>query len=618
MVVRKHTKKNEHVGVKVIAILEQHLQSFYSNHFNLFLLGSSLVIILWQWPLVLSSNSLLSGDFDYFTQAYEAIRKSVVVYHQFPWLNAWIGGGVPLYANPQIGVFSLQSLLVLVVGAPLGLKLSIVAYSLMGFWGMFYLLKHNLKVKILPALALSSIWVTNGFFVAHLVSHYSFALFLVFPLLLYLLINITKRHYWFYLGLALGLFILSAFHYAAFHGFLILGCVSAVMLVKNRLKARTYLLLYLKAGVVFLFLAGHRIYYTLQFAFDFPRVFSDQPNSLIVSLKSFIIPYDDKKWLYDLIKPGKITYTWDEHTVFIGYALSIVILVLFMCGIFVLFKSSGSKHRLNELVLRCRKYKTPLLFSILFVLCIAIAMGDFGTFSPYALLGKLPAFSGMRVPSRWLIWAVFVGLLFVGTSITHVKSQLFKSILVVFTIVGAIEVLAAGVGNDRFFYKPLIFREQDATFEQFEDFDRLNLPRDIANYKVRESYDRRGEIYSYEATLNNFGQSRGYEPIVDTYYAPTNRCGVVQGCQFVKSSNATVSYWSPNKIILARTGGGPIELNINPSNYWLVNGQRLYDSARTVEVQQNFIITDESKTITLEVKPRDPPTLLLRKLKSLF
>lgn len=591
------------MGLKKIDKLLNH---FYTKRRFSFLVFFSLPVIVWQWPLIATTDQLLSGDFDYFTQAYEAVRISILKYHQFPWINSWIGGGVPLYGNPQIGVVSIQTLLVLLLGAPFGLKISVIIYSLIGFWGMFYLLKNNFKINYTLALPLSSVWITNGFFISHLVDHYSFSMFLVLPALLYFLVNISRRHYWIYFGLSLGLFMLSAFHYAAFHGLLIIGSASVFILLRNWRNYKKYLLLYLKAGILFLVIAGHRIVYTVQFALDFPRAFVDLPNHPITAIKSFLIPVavNDSRFYDNIIWPENINYGWGEHSVFIGYILSGILLILILYCLYLFIRYCYS-YKLNV----TNAYKQhQMLFvafglSLLFVLFIIISLGNFSPFSPYGLLQHLPAYSGMRVSSRWLIWAVLFGLIFVGVMTQLVKSPRIRSILTILVILGAGEVYLVGMANDKFFYRPLVFRSENATFEQFEDFDRYNPPKDFNTYKTRSDYDRRFEIYSYEATLNNLGQARGYEPLVDTYYAPTMRCGIVQKCSFIKTNNAKLIYWSPNKIVLHRTAKGSIELNMNPSNYWLVNGKPAFPTARTVEVLQPFIITDSSNTITLSVKP---------------
>lgn len=580
------------------------VRTLFDKHPIFFIVFLSTFVIAWQWPLLFTSNKIVSGDFDYFTQAYEAVRSSIVNYHQFPWTNAWVGGGVPLYANPQVGVFSLQTILVIIFGAAYGLKLSLVIYSLIGFWGAFYLLKNSFSTPIRLAAPLSLIWVTNGFFAAHLVGHYTFALFAVFPLLLYLLLNIRRRFFALYLGIALALLVLSAFHYAAFQSLLILGFVALGQLYTNRRIFSTYLKLYLKTIAVFILCAGHRMLYAIDYVFDFPRAFSDLPNQLGGTLKSFIIPNDPSFWFYDIVKLPKLIYSWPEYTAFIGYL--IIAGVFLICAYHVNhLLIQRNRVSLRQKVVDKSSVKALGIFSIA-IFFVIMSLGPFSGLSPYSVLTQLPIFSGMRVPSRWLIWSILALILFIGYSHRLIRNRTIQNIVTILVILGAVEVALAGFANDRFYDKPAVFRNSPAVFEQFEDFDSKNLPYNFQDYEKRSSLDRRTELYGYDSTLNNLGEVKGYEPIMDTRFGHTLRCGIVQGCGLVVSKNAHVTYWSPNKIILSRTAPGDIEVNMNPSNYWIINGERTFASAKVAETNLRFIIKDEATIITLTSKPRNP------------
>src|SRR6266516_7540877 len=72
------------------------------------------IVCVWALPMLLSRSRIEYGDFGYFAQVYEAIKLSILGYHQFPWWNPWIAGGIPLYANPQAGVFSITTLFALI------------------------------------------------------------------------------------------------------------------------------------------------------------------------------------------------------------------------------------------------------------------------------------------------------------------------------------------------------------------------------------------------------------------------------------------------------------------------------------------------------------------------
>jgi hypothetical protein len=110
----------------------------------------------------------------------------------------------------------------------------------------------------------------------------------------------------------------------------------------------------------------------------------------------------------------------------------------------------------------------------------------------------------------------------------------------------------------------------------------------------------------YQAVVANYGEINGYEPLINrvTIGIPPAVCAVNidAGCD-ITSSNARVNYWSPNVIRLERTGPGAITLNVNPSSYWLVNGDRIFANDRVTEPNKKFIITNPSKYIEVKIAP---------------
>ena len=77
----------------------------------------SLPVIAFSFKFsIINIHGNLQSDWPYFAQIYEAARISILKYHQFPWINSWSLVGVPLFANPQYGLFSIPMLLVLLFG----------------------------------------------------------------------------------------------------------------------------------------------------------------------------------------------------------------------------------------------------------------------------------------------------------------------------------------------------------------------------------------------------------------------------------------------------------------------------------------------------------------------
>src|SRR3989442_14791319 len=85
--------------------------------------------------MVCSGSRWGREDWDYFAHHYEAMRRTVVEYGQVPWWNPWSCGGIPLTANPQIGLVSINFPLVLVLGTYAGLKWAALAHLLLSAEG---------------------------------------------------------------------------------------------------------------------------------------------------------------------------------------------------------------------------------------------------------------------------------------------------------------------------------------------------------------------------------------------------------------------------------------------------------------------------------------------------
>jgi hypothetical protein len=173
----------------------------------------SIPIIIYCLGFILTNQKIAPGDADYLMQAQEAARISIVKFGQFPWWNPWVSGGVPLFANPQYSLISLQSITTLIFGSILGYKIALVGYFLIGFWGFFLLFVKSLKTPLLTAILLAYIWTFGSFLVHRLGGHYTFFAIQYFPFILYFFLTRKKNKLsWLWLGLLMGLMANTAAH----------------------------------------------------------------------------------------------------------------------------------------------------------------------------------------------------------------------------------------------------------------------------------------------------------------------------------------------------------------------------------------------------------------------
>jgi len=133
------------------------------------ILSSILFPLLFWGSLFKYPYRYLYGDFDYTITYLFAGKISFLYFHEFPFFSSYVGGGFPLWANPQNMFLSVPQLFSLIVNNQwLAVRISIVALSIVSMLGMFALLKQ-LEIKSFWCRLFGAIVYTfSGFLVSHL------------------------------------------------------------------------------------------------------------------------------------------------------------------------------------------------------------------------------------------------------------------------------------------------------------------------------------------------------------------------------------------------------------------------------------------------------------------
>lgn len=536
----------------------------------LFIVCATLPVVLFTFQFaILSHNRAFGYDWDYFAQVYEAARKCILQYHQFPWWNPWSIGGVPLYANPQFGLTSIQMALVLLFGTLTGLHLAVMCYFVIGFWGMYLLIRRAFGQSVGIALPLAYIWTFSGFPVAHLlVGHLTFATYLLAPWFFLALSTIHHKRGWLWLGLLSGWLIEQSPHYVTIELLAIGGAIALVDIARRFRSSESrgsVIKPYLLAGTVALPLAAPKLFFTLQYLHEFPRLTPpDNPVSPLVLVSALI----DRS--YTLIASTFHTqWAWWEYASYIGLVCAAAFIYL-----------------VARLILKDRNKSIGLLILLAAAVVFCLAIGPFAPFSPYSLMHHLPVFNQMRVPSRWIGWVSFGIVVFLARlpNRLFVKAALAVAIIEVFTASFPIlNAYQAAYVNNHGARAVIAQRELVASAAPLPLFS-----------ATRDNTD---SVYGYEPILGFYGDnSRGYT-------AMSHRCGEESGCGLVLTHNAYVQYWSPLTIVIKRVAAGNVCLDMNPGKNWAVNGRRDFAQYRVLELQKDFCFDDASPLITLHYTP---------------
>jgi hypothetical protein len=350
----------------------------------IFIILASLPVLAYVWSVsVIHRNGIFGNeDWDYFMQLYEAARISILQYHQFPWWNPWMLGGIPLYANPQFGLISIQMPLVLIFGTVAGLHLSILCYFILGFWGMYLLLKRVGANSTLLQVLLSYIFVFSGYVSWHLgYGHLTFGSYLLAPWFFLTILNIRKKNGWLWFSLVTAFLINQAPHYSTVQMLCIGFCVAffqiAVFLYCKKQRHDKILFItvirpYLWSASLIVLLTGFKLFYCFQYLLQYSRFLPIEPR----------IPFGitwaalTARHAVNLHLFHAPTYAWQEYANYFG----IVTLVLFAVLLILDFR------RFREITPR----KWVLLGAI--ALAFLLTLGDGFSFAPYPFLHEMPVF----------------------------------------------------------------------------------------------------------------------------------------------------------------------------------------------------------------------------------
>ncbi len=95
-------------------------------------------------PLSSGSKVNLKDDFFYYAGMHEAVRKAVLEYHTFPTRSFWISGGFPTLGNPEDPSLNPLTVITIIFGSIMGLKIITFLTLLIGGLSSYLLARHIL------------------------------------------------------------------------------------------------------------------------------------------------------------------------------------------------------------------------------------------------------------------------------------------------------------------------------------------------------------------------------------------------------------------------------------------------------------------------------------------
>ena len=312
-----------------------------------------------------------------------------------PWFSPSFCCGVPFFADPQTGYYSLQQIIFIFFSPELALKISFLFFSLISFFGFFFLVNKSFKLNIYLSLLAATLFLFNGFFnYRAIIGHWSFLSYVFIPLYCFILIHCFEKR-----EEKLKSFFYLLISSLLFANFIHSGASSLIVVIGLSILSVLSLYVYINGDLKIIYKLTHSILIGLiissskinaSFAFinnftrEYPPLLFKNSFDFFENIIRSLYFYPDKDG-FNLKIINNVTSNLQVHE--LEFGLSVITLIIFFIFIFFIKKANIIKFNF------VRSLCLIVLFSIaLFVVFLNLSDNYVGD-----TLRKLPV-----IKSTWV------------------------------------------------------------------------------------------------------------------------------------------------------------------------------------------------------------------------
>lgn len=234
------------------------------------------------------------------------------------------------------------------------------------------------------------------------------------------------------------------------------------------------------------------------------------------------------------------------------------------------------------------------------LLCLVLAWNNRDWYWPSYWLHFVPPWKNMLVISRWSMFASFFLLLAAvhGLVLLRESGRPWLASALALAVVLDISYASNYAYRDSFTVSPPPWGEFSGP------------PQTIADWHTESWAHERVNLVSMGAVCSLVGY--GLHPPARQHLGIPGYTG-----DFVGTKPVVVESWSPNHFVLRASPGDTVTLNMNPSNYWIMNGNRLFPHDRAFEIDKPFQVKAPADG-RMEFQTSDPAFVRLAIMQAVF
>ncbi len=362
---------------------------------------SALLALFYTLPFLTKYDYWGVRDWDLFSTIAAVPVGTIVYYGQFPFWNPYLAGGNVLFHHPEVAVLSPFLLLYMVFGAVIGLKIQVLICYFLGFWGSQRLFEQ-LGLSWLASIVASVAYFGSVHFSLHFAEgHMPFTHYCFLPWFLFFVLRADRRMMFnLAAGVSLALMVLGN---GAAVPLLYTLTFSTILIGLRSLSRRdlTELKNLAAATVSGLGLAAVKFIPMIAYLMENRWQGRADESIPLAALRPIFFGLDHSLFARNFT--GQY-WNWHEY----GAYVSPLLAVLAVVGLATAF----------------RRHWGWALTAVFFLL---LGLGDFGTFSPWALLSHLPGFYSARATGRAFQFVILPVSILGGLGLDRVVSMSDRS-----------------------------------------------------------------------------------------------------------------------------------------------------------------------------------------------